>query len=268
MRCMKKKLNNKGAALVLTIIVIAFVSILTTMLLYMATMNYQMKSTVHKTRVSFYGSEIPLEVIRTHIVMSVAEISDIAYEECIRTYSSKANGERLNDYQTIFYTKVQEAWEAKTTNASGTKWDWVYGIEKILEEDMPSPYVVADIHVLKMPTTWNGLDCDGDPDTECTAKYHIALDSSISDTDRLELDTVVVDPLTGETNDRLLLKGIKVYYKQDGFASVINTDYCIIAPGINWSVNNSALVWGTETTVEREDVTLEECVTYINYKKQ
>ena len=59
-----KKLNNDGAALILAILIVMFVTILTTLLLYVSVINYEMKTTDYSTKVSFYGAEEPLEELK------------------------------------------------------------------------------------------------------------------------------------------------------------------------------------------------------------
>lgn len=55
------KLNNDGAALVTVIVVITFISILATVILYSSGMNFAMKTTDIKTKVSFYDAETAME---------------------------------------------------------------------------------------------------------------------------------------------------------------------------------------------------------------
>ena len=61
----RNKLNNKGSALVTVVIVIAFITILATLILYLSVMNFQMKANDYRTKESFYGAEIPLEEIKS-----------------------------------------------------------------------------------------------------------------------------------------------------------------------------------------------------------
>ena len=69
MKPSKKKYNsimydNKGAALIVCIIVLLFVSILATIILYLSGINYRMKRSDLNNKVTFYESEIPLETMR------------------------------------------------------------------------------------------------------------------------------------------------------------------------------------------------------------
>ncbi len=58
-----KKINrdNKGSALIVCIIVLLFVSILATVILYMSGVNYRMKKTDMYSKYAFYAAEEPLE---------------------------------------------------------------------------------------------------------------------------------------------------------------------------------------------------------------
>ncbi len=73
------KQNNKGAALIVCIIILLFVSILATVILYMSGINYRMKKTEFHTKVAFYAGEEPLERMQTNLVVPVSEAINLAY---------------------------------------------------------------------------------------------------------------------------------------------------------------------------------------------
>lgn len=261
-KCAKLKLNNKGAALVMAILVIAFVSILTTILLYLANMNYQMKSTDFKTKDVFYNAEIPLETIRTRLVMDVAEASSVAYDTSVLNYANVNNAVRASEYQTQFYNMVLETWETRCNNASsGTTWDWVYGLEQLYASGV-SPINSSDIHILKSTDWSDETGCSNA--SSCTKPFHLILDNSVADNQRLR---VVTETIAGVDVNKLRLHGIKLVFSKNEFTSIIETNYNIIPPKVDLSIDNFIDDAPAEAIV-RDDVNFETCVTYIGYKKQ
>lgn len=100
------KNDNRGAALIVCIIVLLFVSILATIILYMSGINYRMKKSDYNNKVTFYVSEIPLETMQTNLVVPVSEALNNAYMECNTTYMYDST----SDYnrQKVFYNSFRD----------------------------------------------------------------------------------------------------------------------------------------------------------------
>lgn len=60
-RTKKRKRNNAGSAIVTVLVVVTFITILATVLLYISGMNFQMKVTDYRTKESFYQAEVLAE---------------------------------------------------------------------------------------------------------------------------------------------------------------------------------------------------------------
>ena len=112
----KKKVNNSGAALVSVVIVIAFVSVLVTTVLYMAGMNYYSKATDRETKQSFYEAEIPLEMIKAELMKEAKTAHQKAFEATLPYCASSGEGERRATYYSSFTNKLKEQLETKVTN--------------------------------------------------------------------------------------------------------------------------------------------------------
>ncbi len=84
----RKKLNNQGSALIVSIIVLLFVSILATVILYIAGVNYRMKKNELKTKVAFYRGEIYLERMQANLIIPVSEAMNVAYRKTNSQYFS------------------------------------------------------------------------------------------------------------------------------------------------------------------------------------
>ena len=62
-----KKTDNKGSAMVVVIIAMAFIGILASVLMYMSLLNYQMKANNLQAKDNFYSAETVLDEIRVHM---------------------------------------------------------------------------------------------------------------------------------------------------------------------------------------------------------
>lgn len=91
-KSLRHKLNNSGAALVTVIVVIAFVSILATVLLYVSGMNYFMKTTDKKIKDSFYDAETALETVKAELMIETKNAFKAAYKEAMVSFESSGTG--------------------------------------------------------------------------------------------------------------------------------------------------------------------------------
>ena len=79
MKIQSLKKNNEGSALIVCIIILLFVSILATVILYMSGINYRMKRNELNTKISFYSGEQYLERMQSNLVIPVSEAMGNAY---------------------------------------------------------------------------------------------------------------------------------------------------------------------------------------------
>lgn len=263
MRVKLAKLNDRGSALVIAIVVIAFISILTTILLYLAGMNYQMKATDYNTKVSFYGAEVPMEELRTLMVLDVAEASEKAYYEVMQSYGNYTAAERKNLYQTKFFQEINAIWDDRTghdPDVADSTWDWVGAMNSSLA------LVSTDSSVYHVTSGWSNVDRCGVE--ACTKAYHIVLDDT-DDSERLKEGTETID---GVSNRYIDLKGIQVIYTENNFTSIIETTYNITAPPIDFSIDQYVDTWAAEDYTnnrhKRIGVLYEGCVVYKDWTKK
>jgi len=104
---MKKRLikNNKGSALIVSIIILLFVSILATVILYIAGVNYRMKKNELKTKTAFYSGEIYLERIQGNLIIPVSEAMNEAYRITNTNYYALGNAD---DRRESFYLSAYD----------------------------------------------------------------------------------------------------------------------------------------------------------------
>ncbi|MBR6628142.1 MAG: hypothetical protein IKL04_09260 [Lachnospiraceae bacterium] len=104
-----KKLDNSGIALITVIVVIGFVSILATIILYVTGKNYYMKTTDTKIKASFYTAETALEMIKADLLSMSNDAFCEAYKDTMINYTAVANG---SDRETNYFNAFVDAFEA------------------------------------------------------------------------------------------------------------------------------------------------------------
>lgn len=248
----QKKLNNKGSALVVVIIVIAFICILATLILYLSVMNYQMKANDYRTKVSFYGAEIPMEELRVQMAVDMSSACEKAYMDVMSQFDIMLDGTgdaRKTEYIGAVFTELEAIWDDRNyVVADGTS-SWVQGISVALQDTSTDEY-----HVINGDATT--LTCT---DADCDCTYHIIV-VDMAGADRIEFD---------EATGKAVINDIKVVYTENSFTSVIATDFCFYIPELDWSIEGYSDTWadGTSTT-ERTKIDYEKCVVYLNWTKQ
>lgn len=101
-----RKRDDKGAALVLVIVAIAFVGMLVAMILYMAYCNYLMKSNDTMAKDNFYTAEYALDVINAGLQMDVSECMSEAYVKTVNNSSDKDSEFMEQDFKEEFVAKI------------------------------------------------------------------------------------------------------------------------------------------------------------------
>ena len=107
----KYNLNNKGAALVTVIVVVAFLSIIGTIILYGSGTNFYMKKTDMKTKENFYDGERGFEEFKGLLMKDVNQAFENAYYTAMIDYANAGTGDAreatfankfLNDFANLF----------------------------------------------------------------------------------------------------------------------------------------------------------------------
>lgn len=105
------QLKNGGYAMVTVIIVIAFISILATTLLYVSGMNFQMKSVDYHLKENFYESEEFLEAVKAEFVDLVSQAADQAYSEVmVEAVSLRDSDMMQKEYNKKFFDYIKNHW--------------------------------------------------------------------------------------------------------------------------------------------------------------
>lgn len=193
----RRKLNNTGSAIVTILVVVTFLTILATVMLYVSGANYQMKVTDYRTKESFYQAETSVEELRAQMVKDTEAAFAEAYTAAMSEYSGMGDAAtREANYRQLFCEAMNRIWKDRCGYIPGTtNLDWNTGIHTVI------------------PSAAGGAFWD----VEVTPAGE--LDSSLA-----------------ISQGQLILRGVTFTYDSPNqYTSIISTDYCITIPRVNWS---------------------------------
>lgn len=229
----RSKGNNQGSALLTVILVVAFLTILATTLLYITGMNFQIKQYDYRNQKNFYTGETALEEIRAHLMQDISVAAVQAYDEVNMQYVSLGNKDlRRLQYNTAFVAAIQEEWDAKLAPYGGS---------------------------------WKGLldSYHTDGELSLDVAYDANGDGILTSAENLFLD---------ENEGLVRIRGIKLKYtNSNGLTTLISTDMEVRAPEIAWSVENTLNGLSgvsAEDAATRKKVDVSNCVIYTDWKKE
>lgn len=233
-QCKKRQMNNRGSALIMVIVVVAFISIMATTLLYVSGSNFYRKTTDLKTKESFYEAETALEEIRAALTVEVSEAARAAYTSVSINYAAADSATRYSLFQTEFFNELADNWQKKTQDP--------------YDPTVPIPNVEVVRSLVSDPYKAS-ISLDPDP--------------TITNAGTIELHA---------EEGYAILKGVVLQYTDvQGYTTIISTDYLISIPSINWGVDNAKTDWtpgaGVES-LERGTVDMADCVSYYNWVKK
>ncbi len=229
-----EKLNNEGSAIVTVLVVIAFMTILATIMLFVSGSNFRMKVADYRTKESFYYAEALVEEIRAQLVADVQVAFSRAYASTISEYASWG-GKAENHYRQLFFKEMDAIWKSRCGTDADGNIEWEYGIRGVVQ----SSVVPGDIWEVKVSKT-KGFEEGKEIDS---------------------YGNVVA-------NGWLILKGVEFTYDSpEGYTSIISTDYCVTIPEAQWPVKDEAS--GTyKYPEEASDMNFSDCVNYMNWTKK
>lgn len=229
-------MNNRGSALLTVILVVGFLTILATTLLYVSGMNYIIKQADYQNKKNFYTGEVALEEIRANLMEDASWASVEAYNEIVRRYVHLGNKEaRRLEYNKLFVEMLQKRWNEDKLPAVGGDW-------QALLSSYHSPG-----YDLKLEP---GVDASGDPVNVLTINE-------------------------GEGTIRINGLKVTYIDSQTKLATIISTDLDVRAPEINWDAEGTILTLPDEVTAEdaakaaqTKTADASTCVKYANWKKE
>ncbi len=197
----KRNKDNRGAALVMVIITIAFVGMLVAMVLYMAYCNYLMKASDIQAKDNFYSAEYAMDVLNAGLQLDISECMSEAY---VRTMNNSA-GKDAEIMELEFKEEFLEKLTAKLQDTTGGVAD-------------PNKW---NIHHLKNFWVRNNLTVASVPGVE--GAYIESIDGRY----RMETST---------NSDYITMYDLKIVYTDaKGFVSIITTDIRLKVPTIGFA---------------------------------
>lgn len=258
MGSMKRKLDNRGSALLTVILVVSFVTVLATILLYVTGMNFQIKQADYQNKKNFYTGETALEQIRANLLEDVSYASVEAYNEVLRRYVeldspnmrkmeyNKLFVEKLVGFETGYEDDYAHAENGRWYNKAGSVGSWKPFLTSLCMED-PAQYNCK-------------IEIDASYDTVPAG----AGDGKFTTAEVVERE---------DTDGKIHIRGLRVTYTDDnGRTAIIYTDFDVYAPEIDWSVEGSLST--LESGVDgqkagyRNVVDISKCVRYTNWRKE
>lgn len=267
-----RKKDNRGAALITVVIVLLFISILCTLILYISAVNYRMKKADYFAKVSFYSSEMPLEEMESNLVEPVS----ISYSYALQltnsryyTYSS------VHDRKLGFYNNFYDQF-IKTLHSTYSTED-IQSIEFVI--DLMS--ALTGVPESNIYTGLNGeYSSNGQSFINSLAGGHklegadgmavtyIVLPRYDDNNNHNYVDDFITletkDPLTlvdyDDDHIRVIFHDIYVVTVENNSMSVIRTDIAVQMPPIDWTGGS-----GTSGNVE---FNANEMIFYVNWQKR
>lgn len=207
------KNDDKGSAIVVVILAIAFVGMLVAMIAYMSYMNYLMKHTDRGAKDNFYSAETALDEINVGIQNEISSVMTSAYTDVMKTAGSVTEETRAKNFREAFVKGMADKMNPiDPTTGNKTKAAFVN-------------------HLMGywIDTPINGVTSDG---AGGTIKYGAELTITAA------TDTITERYVVDDDEKYLTLKGVRITYTdQNGYVSIIQTDIVIEVPDINFDAS-------------------------------
>lgn len=218
----KRKLHrdNRGSGLIMVLIMVAFLSILTAILMVAAYGGYRMRLEDKQGKNNFYTAETVLDEINVGLQEEVSKALAKAYQEVMVNYSLyETPAKRSEKFYEIYYKELQKALQKDELHTSQYDPATLRGYlsEELYGDGRPSEGVAADGSRANFGTYGTIIESvyDHTPDAENPDDgiYTLALKA-----------------------DGIVLKDLKVtYVNEQGYVSIITTDIRLALPAINFS---------------------------------
>ena len=201
-----RKKDNRGAAMIMVIVSIAFIGMLVAMIVYMAYCNYLMKGTDRGSKNNFYTAESVLDAINAGLQQNVSDSMAEAYVNTMQNAKGVSAETMSSNFQTDFFKRLE-----KNLNVTGS-------------ELTNKKY---DLALLQSYVTQNGI-------TPASAAGEEGAYVGLS----VENGNKFVQKGTSYAT----LENLKVTYTDDkGYVSIIETDIRIKVPDLNYASSSSRL---------------------------
>lgn len=217
--------NDRGSAIVLVIIAIAFVGTLIAMLVYAVYFNYLMKYTDRSAKNNFYTAETALGIIKAGLEQDVSDAMVVSYYDVMSNHTSDSALNKQAAFEEYFADELDATLGISSVNYSG------------VTQSVYDPAQLADY--------WNRITRIGDSSyedfkisagagNEGARMEILAWDTPGAYADLTEL--VNNGPIVVYNGSVMELRNVKVSYTDaDGYVSIVETDVTLETPKINFA---------------------------------
>lgn len=233
-----KRLDNRGSALLTVVLVVTFLTILATILMYISGLNFQIKEADYRNKKSFYEGEEGTEAIKVELMKDVSDAAFRANQDLSINFANITSADtRKNEYNKYFVNRLQEVFDDRLASYGGS-WN------ALLASYMPNSTDYVLTMDLAYDTNGNGV---------------------LSSDEVLEVN---------EISGSIILRGVSVKYTNPKYKLVtkISTDFRITAPAFDWSAaaSRTALEGGVsvEEAKTKNMISPADCVIYTEWKKE
>ena len=206
--------DNRGGAMAMVLIIIAFISILAGVLMFAAYGGYQMRLVDKQGTDNFYTAETVLDEINAGLQAKVSNALSEAYGKVMANYALYETADkRKQEFYDIYLDKLMSELE----DASNPNSYNIVALRQCLKSD-----------VLGDGKPDEGLAADGSRAN--FGNYGAIVESNVTP----EAYTLV------RQEDGILLKDLKVsYVNKTGYVSIISTDIHIVLPVVNFEESSA-----------------------------
>ncbi len=211
--------DDRGSALAMIIVIIAFIAILASVLMFASYAGYKMRLVDKQGTNNFYTAETVLDEINVGLQREVSEALSVAYEEVMTNYSAEGSAsERNQALRKVYFAELKNRLQMGADPAMNdpTVDPGKYSVNKLRS-------YLTDASRGDAPEDEKGSRKAFE---EERATYGAIVESDIGadDDDSVSYEMDI-------NNTRLLLKDLRVsYINQSGYVSMISTDVRIDLP--------------------------------------
>ena len=211
-----KQTDDKGSAMVVVIIAMAFIGILASVLMYMSLLNYQMKANNLQAKDNFYSAETVLDEIRMEEQASTS-LGD-AYTQILVNYDDTSISEKESKLRYAFLNSMQKAYQCSDTASLN-----YYDLEKLFNSLSPEVQKYTELQTSDGVNSYTIKMVGGVVQTTGTN----GSGDAVSDLPKGQL-TLFTDGLS--------FQKLKVIYTDaNGYVSVIQTDIRVKMPDMSFA---------------------------------
>ena len=104
--------DNRGAALITVIVIVTFMSVLATIVLFASGKNFYMKTTDQANKESFYNGEKALEEIKASLMVESQKAFEAAYQKTMNSFVDTVDAStRQQNFNKEFVQQFKKNWD-------------------------------------------------------------------------------------------------------------------------------------------------------------